>query len=140
MLQDHGFVIARKKGSFNWKSGSGAGRTTEWEITTESCDGAPAKRLYKEWVKQNTAPDVGTGGARSERRLPLTRPPNDLNGSHDGYRSATFSTKNRYPSWAHIYSAIGGAPNSEARLSIPGTQKLARYAAKKIDPVFRSAN
>ena len=46
-LQDRGFLIQRAKGSFDWK----ARHATEWEITTEGCDGEPAKRLYKECPK-----------------------------------------------------------------------------------------
>lgn len=56
-LQDKGFLIARVRGSFEWKLGAGQGRATEWEITTEPCDGKPAKATYRQWREnQNAAP------------------------------------------------------------------------------------
>jgi hypothetical protein len=59
-LQDRGFIIARTKGSFDWKSG----RATEWEITAEPCDDRLAKRLYRDWPKkQNTVPILRTDGS-----------------------------------------------------------------------------
>ncbi len=58
-LQDRGFIVPRAKGSFDWKQR----QATEWEITTEPCDGQPGKRLYSKWLKkQNTAPTVSTDG------------------------------------------------------------------------------
>lgn len=63
-LQDKGFLIARQKGSFKWKVASGAGRATEWEITTERCDGSPPDGSYRNWGRnQNAVPDLGTNGA-----------------------------------------------------------------------------
>jgi hypothetical protein len=34
-------------GAFTMKVGAGEGRASEWELTTEPCDGQPAKRLYR---------------------------------------------------------------------------------------------
>lgn len=48
-LQEKGFLIARAKGSFDWKVAAGQGRATEWEITTEACDGQPSKGSYRRW-------------------------------------------------------------------------------------------
>ena len=63
-LQDKGFLIARQKGSFNWKVASGAGRATEWEITTEQCGGNPPDSRYRNWGRnQNAVPDPGANGA-----------------------------------------------------------------------------
>ena len=54
-LQEKGFLVVRDKGLFNWKVGAGEGRATEWEITTEPCDGKPAKKTFRTWTKiQNT--------------------------------------------------------------------------------------
>ena len=60
-LQERGFLIARQKGSFDWKVAA------EWEITTEACGDRPADGRYRDWrKKQNavpvsgrTVPDVG---------------------------------------------------------------------------------
>jgi len=63
-LQDKGFLIARAKGHFNWKVAAGEGRATEWELTTEACDGRPAKRLYREWRETEvTVPKTVAAGA-----------------------------------------------------------------------------
>lgn len=63
-LQEKGFLIARMKGSFNWKVAAGEGRASEWELTTEACEGQPAKGLYRSWAKeQNTVPASGTAGS-----------------------------------------------------------------------------
>ncbi len=51
-LQEKGFLIARLKGHFDWKVGAGEGRATEWELTTEACDGKPAKRGYRFWPEK----------------------------------------------------------------------------------------
>ena len=46
-LQDKGFLIERRKGSFHQKTDGGARRASEWELTTEPCDAKPAKLNYK---------------------------------------------------------------------------------------------
>lgn len=68
-MQDKGFLIARIIGSFNWKHGAGQGRATEWEITTEPCDGKTAKATYRQWREnQNHGPKVETAGSYSGNR------------------------------------------------------------------------
>jgi hypothetical protein len=89
-LQDKGFIVAHRKGHFDSKVLSGAGRATEWEITTEPCDGKPPSRLYRTWAeKQNTAPASGTAGScdgnRSSSRIVQFRE----NGSDSGNRYAS---------------------------------------------------
>ena len=46
-LQEQGFLIERRKGSFTQKTDGGGRRATEWEITTEACDDEPAKHSYR---------------------------------------------------------------------------------------------
>ena len=46
-LIDRGFLIIRRKSSFNFKGNGGASRATEWELTTEACDGKSAKMNYR---------------------------------------------------------------------------------------------
>ena len=46
-LIDRGFLIIRRKSSFNFKVNGGASRATEWELTTEACDGKSAKMNYR---------------------------------------------------------------------------------------------
>ena len=88
-LEETGFLIAREKGSFDWKVGAGEGRATEWEVATEPCDGQPAKKLYRTWTKkQNPDAAVEAAGFHSGRRKGKStqKPhPNDL---HSGSRSA----------------------------------------------------
>ena len=48
-LQNKGFIIMRLEASFDWKTGAGEGRATEWELTAEPCDGNSPKRYYKNW-------------------------------------------------------------------------------------------
>lgn len=68
-LQDKGFLIARVRGSFEWKLGAGQGRATEWEITTEPCDGEPAKATYREWRgNPEHGPNTGTAGSHCGNR------------------------------------------------------------------------
>ena len=88
--QEHGFLIERAKGSFEWKMGAGQGRSTEWEITTEPCDGKPAERLYRDWKKQNAAPGVGTIGSQCGSRSEKNTAPKHLHGSCTGNRYARF--------------------------------------------------
>ena len=59
--QEHGFLIAKTKGSFDWKVGAGEGKATEWELTTEPCGNQLAKKPYKKWQpKQTAVTKVGT--------------------------------------------------------------------------------
>lgn len=46
-LIDRGFLIIRRASSFNFKGNGGASRATEWELTTEACDGKSAKMNYR---------------------------------------------------------------------------------------------
>ena len=86
--QEHGFLVIRSKGSFDYKVAAGEGRATEWEITTEPCDGNPAKRSYNNWKKQNPAPDAGTAGSQGGNRSSKSIPSKYPNGSQGGNRFA----------------------------------------------------
>lgn len=88
--KEHGFLIERMKGSFQWKLGAGQGRATEWEITTEPCEGKPAEMLYRKWEKQNPAPTAGTNGSQGGNRLAETDASNDAYGSQGGHRFDRF--------------------------------------------------
>lgn len=46
-LIDRGFLIIRRASSFNFKGNGGASKVTEWELTTENCDGENPKRNYR---------------------------------------------------------------------------------------------
>lgn len=51
-LQDKGFIVARYKGHFDWKLAAGQGRASEWELTTEACDGNPPKGTFRKWKEK----------------------------------------------------------------------------------------
>jgi len=84
--QEHGFLIIRSKGSFDYKVAAGEGRATEWEISTEPCDGQPAKQGFKNWKKQNPVPDVGTTGSQGGNHSTETTAQNSPDGSQGGNR------------------------------------------------------
>tara|TARA_R110002126_G_scaffold114842_1_gene253565 strand:- start:210 stop:731 length:522 start_codon:yes stop_codon:yes gene_type:complete len=88
--QEHGFLIARKKGSFNYKVSAGEGRATEWEISTEPCDGALAKQGFKNWKKQNAVPEIGNTGSQGGSRSAKTIAQNSPDGSQGGSRYVDF--------------------------------------------------
>lgn len=67
-LEDRGFIVARTKSSFNWKTGAGAGLATQWELTAERCDGRPPSRRYRDWKKESTAPEASSTGTRAGSR------------------------------------------------------------------------
>jgi hypothetical protein len=92
-LQERGFLIAKTKGSFSWKHGAGAGKSTEWEITAEPCDALPAKATYKAWQIQNAAPKVGAAGNQGGCRSPSRAIENAPSGTRGGHRSGPFSEK-----------------------------------------------
>ena len=46
-LIGRGFLIKRRASSFDFKGNGGASRATEWELTTEACDGKSAKMNYR---------------------------------------------------------------------------------------------
>jgi len=92
--QEHGFLIERLKGSFQWKMGAGQGRATEWEITTEPCEGNPAKRQYNNWEKQNAVPNAGTNGTQCGNRSNKTAATNSPDGSQCGNRFDRFRVVN----------------------------------------------
>jgi hypothetical protein len=46
-LIESGFLIIRRASSFNFKGYGGASRATEWELTTEPCDGEGPKMSYR---------------------------------------------------------------------------------------------
>jgi len=85
--QEHGFLIERTKGSFAQKTRAGQGRATEWEITTEACDGQPAKALYRSWKKQNAVPEAGTAGTYRRNRSGKNSAPDHPNGTCSRNRS-----------------------------------------------------
>jgi hypothetical protein len=87
-LKDRGFIIACSLSSFDWKSGAGTGKATEWELTAEPCDGNPPKNSFRTWLeKQNTAPTVGTVGTHCRNRSGTSSSDKGCNGSHDSNRS-----------------------------------------------------
>lgn len=88
--QERGFLIERIKGSFEWKMGAGQGRSTEWELTTEPCDGRPAKGDYRKWKNQNAVPNAGTAGSYPGNRSGKNTAPNGPNGSDSGNRFSHF--------------------------------------------------
>jgi hypothetical protein len=85
--QEHGFLIERTKGSFGQKTRAGQGRATEWEITTEACDGQPAKALYRSWKKQNAVPEAGTASTYGRNRSGINAAPDHPNGTCSRNRS-----------------------------------------------------
>ncbi len=84
--QERGFLVAHARGSFDWKAGAGEGRATEWEITTEPCDGNPAKALYRDWKVQNAVTAVVTAGNHSSDRSAESVSQKSRNGNYSGYR------------------------------------------------------
>lgn len=69
-LVDRGFIIVRQAGAFTWKDGARAGKATEFEITTEECDGKPAKSTFRDWrpKKESTVHASGATGSRLGNR------------------------------------------------------------------------
>ena len=92
--QEHGFLIIRSKGSFNYKVLSGEGKATEWEISTEPCDNKPAKLDFRNWKKQNPVPDAGTAGSQGGNRSTKTIAQNNPDGSQGRNRYSRFRTVN----------------------------------------------
>ena len=80
-LQDAGFIIMRQRGSFDWKAGAGEGRATEWEITTEPCNGKPATGLYRQAKKKTTVRASGTAGTSTRGRSRHKPPSKQSNGT-----------------------------------------------------------
>lgn len=86
-LQERGFIIERSPASFDWKTGAGLGKATEWELTMEPCDGKPAKATYRTWPeKQNTVTTVVTVGSHSGNRSRQNTSKPKPNGSYSGNR------------------------------------------------------
>jgi len=92
--QEHGFLIIRSKGSFDYKVAAGEGRASEWEITPEPCDDKKAKAHYRDWKKQNPVPDVGTTGSQGGNRSTKTTAQNNPDGSQRGNRYARLRVVN----------------------------------------------
>ena len=87
-LEEHGFLIAVTRGSFNFKAGAGQGKATEWEITAEPCDGKPLKGLYRKWTKnQNTGTTLVTTGNSSGYRSANRPSPNSSDGDQSSSRN-----------------------------------------------------
>lgn len=113
-LQDRGFLVAHTKGSFSWKNGAGAGKSSEWEITAEACDGQPAKRLYRNWQIQNAAPTVGTCGTQGERRSIVDEAVSEASGTQGERRFATIQDANgTQGGHAYIIPGRGGKMRGE---------------------------
>ena len=131
-VQDRGFLIARCKGSFDWKAGASEGRATEWEITAEPCDGKPAKRLYRDWPKkQNAGTTVGADGHHRGRRSPTNHPTKPDIGNHSGARYVDIQPSNGTHR-GHTYnlpSAAGAKPPAG------GKAKRPQAAARNTGPV-----
>jgi hypothetical protein len=70
-LQEGGFIVVRSTSSFDFKFGAGKGLATEWELTTEPCDGKPPKRLYKDQKVQTTASETKPFGTRGKTVPPI---------------------------------------------------------------------
>jgi hypothetical protein len=85
--QELGFLIERTKDSFRQKTRAGQGLATEWEITTERCDGQPAKAHYRSWKKQNAVPEVGTASTYGRNRSEKNAAPDHPNGTCSRNRS-----------------------------------------------------
>ena len=106
-LQERGFIVARTAGAFNWKVAAGAGRATEWELTTEPCGGEPPKRLYRDWQIQNAAPALGASGTCTGGRSIETNSENPPNGTCTGGRYARFAKKAEPDVGAHLVYHVG---------------------------------
>jgi hypothetical protein len=50
-LEDKGFVVATRRGSFAIKRGTFIGRTTTWRLTMEPCNGQTPSREYLGWAE-----------------------------------------------------------------------------------------
>lgn len=48
-LQEKGFLVAERRGSFNWKHGANEGRATVWRLTMEPCKGERATKEFASW-------------------------------------------------------------------------------------------
>ena len=127
-LEDKGFLICRSKGSFDYKVSAGEGRASEWEITEEPCDGKPAKKKYKEWVKKQIPGTavVPTGNHTSPRSQKHSNP-NPPNGDHTSTRYGGFSP----PSGDHC-SPTYNIPEGKV-LSFEPFEKLAKRG-ERIQP------
>lgn len=49
-LEEKGFVVATRRGSFEVKTGAFIGRSTTWRLTMLPCDGSPATHDYRTWI------------------------------------------------------------------------------------------
>ena len=48
--QERGFIVATKRGSFDWKNGARAARATTWRLTMEACNGRVATDEWADWT------------------------------------------------------------------------------------------
>lgn len=122
-LQDRGFLIAKQPGSFDWKGDGADNRATRWEITTEACDGQPAKARYREWRPQEIQ-NAGTAVVPNGYRPGTDDTPQPPISEPDGYRPGIDSAPSGQPDGYHCGSGITchvGAKNSAYRF--PGDAK-----------------
>jgi hypothetical protein len=110
LLQDRGFIVCTKKGSFSWKTVRDA---SEWRLTEYSSD-FPPEHASKEFMRWQPAEPESNEPLKSRTRVPRR----DRTGTQArpyGYPGETLNTKN----WPHGYS--GGTANTEKE-TLTGTE------------------
>jgi len=97
-LVDRGFIIVKRSGSFDWKDGARAGKATEFEVTTEPCDGQPAKNTFRNWrpQKKSTVHEAITDGSQGDNRQHKNPPMIDPDGSRRVNDKRPISTSDGY--------------------------------------------
>ena len=76
-LEERGFLVCHYRGAFNVKEP----RASEWEITTEGCDGRPPRALYRKW-QANGETNANSGdhsGNRTVTTLATEQPSMGIN-------------------------------------------------------------
>ena len=71
VLENRGFLVSTRRGSFLVKTGSFIGRATTWRLTMESCNGKPATHEYRAW----TPPNKGKINTSSTANIVPLNPP-----------------------------------------------------------------
>lgn len=90
--QERGFLVARVRSTFDWKTGANKGRAREWEITTEPCDGKPAKRLYKNKPRELLQCHSGTTAVPVAAKSGQKHPERNYSGATLGHFKAMSGT------------------------------------------------